>query len=329
MVPLFLGGLMATNSNIYRAQNLANDYATKQFQIKPNYSYSFSGADAKTFVFFPFAPDMMEPLLSVHTVSVSIHEAKAPARALGHRGIKGVARSVRTIAGSIILTVVNDHPLRPLMSILAAFTDAAESVAEIFPNWAADNTVAGIGTYKDIYSFQNRISGLLPPFNMILEFVAENAPVILDHQGTTYATTIEALNGEAIFSHQAQRSLYPSAGMMLEGIEIIDEGFVVSVNDQVTEFTLSYIAKDIKPISGNIFSLQEEPIPKITLSELQAKEAALISALNPNTHATVTTLSSRDKGAVQVGETMTIIDENGIQEESELTPWIDDSKQGE
>ena len=56
-------------------------------------------------------------LTSLATISISVHEPKGFARALGYRGIKGVSRSVRTIAGSMIFTVTNGHPLQTLMNI--------------------------------------------------------------------------------------------------------------------------------------------------------------------------------------------------------------------
>ena len=58
-----------------------------------------------------------EPFLleSLGTVSLSIHEPKGMVRSLGFRSIKGVTRSVRTIAGSMIFTVLDQHPLVSLM----------------------------------------------------------------------------------------------------------------------------------------------------------------------------------------------------------------------
>ena len=65
--------------------------------VVKNYSYSFSGADAKSSVFFSQRPDLITRLDTLHTVSVSVHESKAQVRALGYRGTKGLTRSSRTI----------------------------------------------------------------------------------------------------------------------------------------------------------------------------------------------------------------------------------------
>ena len=79
------------------------------------YQYSYSGADCKIFAYLPGSAGIHH-LESMNTISVSVHEAKGQARALGHRGIKGVSRGIRTIAGSMILTVIEDHPLRGLLA---------------------------------------------------------------------------------------------------------------------------------------------------------------------------------------------------------------------
>ena len=54
---------------------------------------------------------------SLATISISIHEPKGMARTLGKRNITGLSRSVRTIAGTMIFVVVDNHPLAKLMAL--------------------------------------------------------------------------------------------------------------------------------------------------------------------------------------------------------------------
>lgn len=225
--------------------------------------FSFSGANTKTYAYFPQRPDLITMLDTVHTVSVSVHEAKSPARALGYRGIKGLTRGIRTIAGSMIFTVVNDHPLRVLQDQYNEMTTelGTGSYLPIPLGWSVDRDDMGVGSFQDVLGFKNRLTTLLPPFNLILTMVSETTPVEYDlFDGT-------------------DRVLFPGAGLMLQGIEVIDEGYVVSVNDLVTEITCSYIAKDFKPISANTFQAGGE---FITYSEIAQKQYDLWKMCHPD-----------------------------------------------
>ena len=188
------------------------------------FSYSFSGSDADTFVWFDQAPADIAQLQTMHTISVSVHEAKGQVRALGHRGIKGLARGVRTIAGSIITTVVHDHPLRVLNEQYIKTYGAAGSDPL---GWSIDRHRVGVGSLFDNYDYHNRMAVLLPPFNLAVQYVGEQGPI----------------------PDKRKQERPEGAGWMLRGVEFIDEGQVTSINDIVTEMTFSFIAVDFKPWS--------------------------------------------------------------------------------
>jgi len=182
--------------------------------------YSFSGADCRAYTYFDGAESLVSELGTLHTISVSVHEAKGQARALGHRGVRGLARGVRTIAGSLILTVVNDNPLRSLHD---NFSEAISSeLIEYNQGWSLDRAVVGTGSSIDLYNYNNRLGTLLPPFNLMLQYVSEA------NEGGQAAT---------------------GAGALIRSIDLIDEGLVTSVNDIVSEVTFSFIACDFKPLS--------------------------------------------------------------------------------
>lgn len=261
-------------SNIVTAERLysqQNAYGTVHPQ---RYKYSFSGADARMLVYFPQRTDLISYLDSVHTLSVSVHEAKQQVRSLGYRGTKGLTRSVRTIAGSLILTVVNDHPLRPLIDQYnKMIMDLGGDDFDFNPlpfGWSVDRDELGVGNYQDIYNFQNRLASLLPPFNILMEFVAEGAPVTLDETSAGPLFKAQQENPfDSKLANTKARVLFPGAGLMLQDIEFVDEGFVVSVNDMVTEVTLSYIARDFKPISANTL---HDGGQALTQSDIAARE---------------------------------------------------------
>jgi hypothetical protein len=86
--------------------------------------YSFSGADCRAYGFFSEVnKNQIDEIKkfetikidSLATLSLSIHESKSPVRRLGHMAPSGYTRAIRTIAGSMILTIIgSDHPLKNL-----------------------------------------------------------------------------------------------------------------------------------------------------------------------------------------------------------------------
>ena len=185
--------------------------------------YSFSGADARPYVYFPTKPQDIYYLESMHTVAFSVHEAKGDVRTLGYRNIRGFTRSIRTIAGSMIFIVVDDHPLRTLIR-----------TADKFAGWSVDQEKTGVGTAQSKLEFRNRLPTLLPPFNLLVTYVTELANT--------------SISGN--FVGPVDPGVTKGAGVLLEGIEFIDDGLVSSVNDVVSEMTFSFKARDIRTFAS-------------------------------------------------------------------------------
>lgn len=160
-------------------------------------------------------------LESLATISYQVHEPKAPARALGYRGPKGFARSVRTIAGTMIFIVVEDHPLRGLMEKGHRFGPKSSSISLDMDR--------GAGTHTNDNA-NISISTMIKPFNMLVQ----------------YSTEVPSnINGADQFSVEAP----PIASYMLENIEIISEGITTSVNDMVTEVVMQFQAHNVYQLS--------------------------------------------------------------------------------
>ena len=219
-----------------------------------NYRYSYSGSDCDAWAFFPGGTVLYESLKknnlieqsdtvkaeffkpvklsSMATVSISIHEAKSPVRRLGERGVAGYTRGIRTIAGTIVFLVIEDHPLRIL---------AAKDPANIYNDligWSRDNGIKGTGSTQDGYvMFDNKVSTLISPLNIILK----------------YQTEVGVKEG-------SEWKGAPGASMMLEGLEFVNEGIVTSVNDMVTEVVCQFVAQDIRPFTSNDSTLVDEII---------------------------------------------------------------------
>ena len=156
---------------------------------------------------------------SIATVSVSIHEAKAPVRRLGHRAVSGYTRAIRTIAGSMVFVIVKDHPLRLL---------AAKDPGNFDPrliSWSKDLIEKGHGSLEigeEGVKFDNKISTVISPFNLILHYQTE--------------TKSKNTNG---------------ASLVIEGVEFMNEGIVTSVNDLITEVVVQFVARDIKQFTAS------------------------------------------------------------------------------
>ena len=164
-------------------------------------------------------PGFFEPikLSQMATISISIHEAKSPVRRLGERAAHGYTRGIRTIAGTIVFLIIEDHPLRML---------AAKDPANIYPEligWSRDLQIKGVGSGGGSeIRFDNKISTLISPLNIMLRYQTELA-----------------VNGNGV----------AGGSMMLEGVEFVNEGIVTSVNDMVTEVVCQFVAQDIKPFT--------------------------------------------------------------------------------
>ena len=202
------------------------------------YRYSYSGADAKVYAMINRKPETLHLLESIHTLSVSVHESKGQARALGYRGIKGLSRGQRTIAGTLIFTVIEDHPLKELM---------VQSSLYRRTGWSVDRDMNGTGSMFDEFSSTHMLSTLLEPFDLMVQYVSEVSQTQLG---------VDKVEGGGI----GPVLDYEGAGMLISNIDIVDMGIVTSVNDIVSEITMSFIAQDFKPITLSLLRREYDSI---------------------------------------------------------------------
>jgi hypothetical protein len=195
-------------------------------------------------------------LESLATISYQVHEPKAPVRALGFRAPKGFARSVRTVAGTMIFIVIEDHPLRKLMDLEGtSHFDSSSS------SYSLDLKTKGTGyidknggiTQDNTIS----VSTLLKPFNLLVQYSTEM------HKGT-----------EDGISYKPS----PIASYMLENVEIISEGITTSVNDMVTEVVMQFQAHNVYQLTTKNSTVQSIVVDSINdisadrMQELKRKE---------------------------------------------------------
>lgn len=207
-----------------------------------DYTYSYSGADCRAYAFFPGSPENMIDLSSLATISISVHEAKSPVRRLGERGVSGYTRGIRTIAGSMVFLVIEDHPLWKLIHYNINYIPRTSYIST---DWNRDSdrnrSLSRIN--------QRKLSTMIRPFNIMLVYQTE---VIKNKYIENGTNTI----------HNEKASL------MIEKIDILNEGLVTSVNDMVTEVQMQFVAQDYYSLEKEeeikIFEKQKELKRKIT-----------------------------------------------------------------
>ncbi len=77
-----------------------------------NYPFSFSGTDVEAYI---IQGNDYYKLNSLSTVSFQVNEMRNPVRRLGYSIPVGFTKAIRTIAGTLVLTILKDHPLKELL----------------------------------------------------------------------------------------------------------------------------------------------------------------------------------------------------------------------
>jgi hypothetical protein len=215
------------------------------------YTYSYSGADCKAYAWFENNPGAVKDLSSLATISISVHEAKAPVRRLGHVGVSGYSKGIRTIAGTMVFLVIEDHPLRTMME--------ADPIGKTSNYYYSGDRDKGADSEYGV-----KLSTMISPFNILLKYQTE---VISNQKDTSSSTT-----------KNKQFNKTPGrASMLLKNIEITGESIVTSVNDMVTEVVVQFVAEDIKTLKKEETELllDTKEIPKD--KEKESVETASIS----------------------------------------------------
>ena len=213
--------------------------------------YSYSGADCKAVAYFNDNTADSVNLESLATISYSVYEAKSPVRRLGERSVAGYTKGIRTIAGSIVFLVIEDHPLAELVKS-----------SNLSKMWSSD--LEEKGHSNQIIDGQKRyLSTMLEPFNIGLFYRTE---VSFIDNNETYEYSTAYINDFNEMAH-----------LVIEGVEIISEGMVTSVNDMVTEITMQFVAHDV-------FNIEKKESAKIEIgAEKKENIKESSSKTNPST----------------------------------------------
>lgn len=131
-------------------------------------------------------------LATLQTLSVQSHREKMGVRALGQSYVKGYTRGPRTIGGSMIFTVFNEHALTHLIK---AIGDARKT-----------------GEMREDVDFSSLIPDQLPPMDLTIIFANE-------------------------YGSLSRMGIY--------GVEFMNDGLTMSVEDLLTEQVVNFVARDV------------------------------------------------------------------------------------
>ena len=172
-------------------------------------NYSFSGADCKAFA---EVGSQTIPLQGLSTISISVHEAKSPVRKLGYRGAVAYTKAIKTIAGSMVFVLLNgQHPLHEVINASSYETPKS----------------------KDPKKWSTGIN----EFNIQLSYSTEYINNIYNVSSNTNLDEQQKLI-------QRKKSIYK-----IKGIHLLNDGFVTSINDLVSEVVIQFTALDIQQMN--------------------------------------------------------------------------------
>lgn len=252
--------------------------------------YSYSGADAKAYAYF--TDNQRVQLEAMHTISFSIFEAKGRVRSLGFKSIRGFTRAVREISGTMIMLVVEDHPLGALMKL---DPNKYNKVYGGNPrSWSIDAENTAIGARKNVgpssgyfdesqaAEMNRRAPTTLSPFNIMIQYNTEVPDAIIQRApgknaagGSLVGDPVSAAYGQAKNQSGLEKAygipgltstrkdkytvkygVQDGVGIVeLIDVEIMGQGIVTSVNDMVTEVQYQFVARDYRE-----FMLEKEAI---------------------------------------------------------------------
>ncbi|MHA2063335.1 MAG: hypothetical protein ACXABY_03020 [Candidatus Thorarchaeota archaeon] len=200
---------------------------------------SFSGVDIK-------AVFGNEVIAEIQAISYSVTREKAPLYTMGSADPRSFSRGKRGIAGTLIFLVFDRHALLGVFGWMG--TNPAKFMADIddiLPNIAGDPgdarqevaiaTLVGTGDNSiEQVNFDAFVAE--SPLNERLDADQEAAPPWYADQIPPFDITLAAANEYGAF-----------ASMRIYGVEILNEGYGVSIDDIVSEQQMTYVARTLVP----------------------------------------------------------------------------------
>lgn len=217
---------------------------------------SIAGVDIKA-VFFGIT------FGNLQAISYSITREKAPVYTMGSPEVRGYARGKRAIAGNMVFVMFDDHAL---LQAIEKVTDKAGKVEyqfvsdfdEIRP--MSDSLTVLTGNNLQYNDIQNRLNNIQARSN-----ASFNTPRQHYNVEITEGDTLEENWGRTTPWYSDQIPSFNivltgvnedgfAATMSILGVEILNEGYGISIDDLISEQQMTYVARAIarwKTINSN------------------------------------------------------------------------------
>jgi hypothetical protein len=199
--------------------------ATNDTSVFANAYTSFSGVDMKAMV-------RDKVLTTLQAVSTSITREKAPIFTLGSADPRSHSRGKRGIVGTLVMVVFDRHMLLDETYGLGATNVPYLDKEELRPGWVGTEAslVLDFGEYAGVPVQESEM-----PISQVGED-QQWASASYSDQLTPFDIVITAANEYG-----------KKAKMGIGGVEILNEGTGISVDDIITEQQMSYVARAVVP----------------------------------------------------------------------------------
>lgn len=210
--------------------------ATSPIQSDIAQSYnSFSGSDIKAQIGpFPFA--------NIQAISYSVTREKAPIYTMGSADPRSYSRNKRGIAGSLVWLNFDRHALLDLFRKAAGKFVA--DIDDIMPAYATQLPGAPLSPDAIFSASASRASGI--PVGATIDQSTTSISAVGQANALAYAWYSDQLIPFDI-TLSGVNELGAATAMKLHGVEILNEGGGISVDDAVTEMQATFVARLIEP----------------------------------------------------------------------------------
>ena len=217
----------------------------KELLIHPRHQITYAGCDVKIFADLNFMSETFSDVNfmqigEAHTISYSVYRDKQPVNRLGDTSPNGFTRGYVTIAGTIIFTVFHEMVLKELIEKINKGAKSLKSEGE----WRTKEN-------GDVFKEPNEYDITLSPSDLKYFRIDELPPldIFVDFQNE--------------YGDASRIAIY--------GVEFINEGQVMSVQDLVTENSVTFVARDISPMRRvNDFNIDADGYRKVRAGSWQA-----------------------------------------------------------
>lgn len=177
---------------------------------------------------------------NLQAISYSITREKAPVYTMGSPSPRGFSRGKRGIAGSLVFIMFDSHVLletfRALSQINRKYqfvSDLDESRPEVYTE-SVVNTSQGAQTKQQLNNFEGGLT--LNAGNYQLSSGWEYTTPWYSDQVPPFNISLTGVNEQGYAS-----------SMAILGVEILNEGYGVSIDDIVSEQQMTFVAREVAP----------------------------------------------------------------------------------